>query len=196
VEVDPETGLLVEARQCLSPNRDERPAWAGIGVDLLVVHGISLPPGQFGGDAIDRLFTNTLDAGAHPSFAGLDGLRVSAHALIRRDGAVVQYVPFHERAWHAGVSAWRGRSGCNDFSVGVELEGTDTTPYAAVQYEALATIVGALATAYPAFDPAELAGHADVAPERKTDPGPAFEWQRLSALLAAQDITPALNSRT
>jgi len=181
--VDIDTGLLDGARKCLSPNRDTRPDPDDI--DLVVVHGISLPPGQFGGDAIDRLFTNELDPAAHPFFSEIADLRVSAHLLVRREGAVVQYVPFHERAWHAGVSAWCGREGCNDFSVGIELEGTDDIPYTESQYLALAEIVGALATAYPRITSERLAGHCDVAPGRKTDPGPCFDWDRLAVLLRA-----------
>lgn len=183
MRLDPATGLLDSARQCPSPNRDARPDPAAI--ELLLVHCISLPPGEFGGDAIDRLFTNALDPAAHPYFAAIAELRVSAHVLVRRDGELVQYVPFHERAWHAGRSSWRGREHCNDFSVGVELEGTDDTPYEAVQYERLAEIVTALATAYPRFDGRSLAGHCDVAPGRKTDPGPGFDWWRLDALVGA-----------
>jgi len=184
MHVDPATGLVEPARQCPSPNRDRRPS--DCGVELLVVHGISLPPGVFGGDAIERLFTNTLEPGAHPYFATIAHRRVSAHLLIRRDGTVVQFVPLHERAWHAGASAWRGRSRCNDFAVGAELEGTDEIPYEAIQYERLAAIVAALARAYPRFDETKMAGHADIAPERKTDPGPAFDWAHLQRLVARQ----------
>ena len=185
MHIDPVTGLLDVARQCPSPNRDARPEADAI--ELLVVHGISLPPGEFGGDGVDRLFTNGLDPSAHPYFREIADLRVSAHLLIRRAGEVVQYVPFHERAWHAGASSWCGRDRCNDFSVGVELEGTDDRPYEAAQYRALAEIVGALATAYPRFDRRSLAGHCDVAPGRKTDPGPAFDWQRVQALIDANE---------
>lgn len=181
MRVDVESGLLDAARWCPSPNRDARPP--GEALELVVVHGISLPPGEFGGEAIERLFTNTLDPDGHPFFAEIAGLRVSAHVLVRRDGEVIQFVPFHERAWHAGASAWRGRERCNDFSVGVELEGTDEAPYEAVQYERLAAIVGALASAYPRIDRDCLAGHADIAPGRKTDPGPAFDWRHLATLL-------------
>jgi AmpD protein len=184
LHVDPATGLLAGARQCPSPNCDARPDAADI--ELIVVHGISLPPGEFGGDAVDRLFTNTLDPAAHPFYAGITGLRVSAHLFIRRSGALVQYVPFHARAWHAGPSAWCGRERCNDFSIGIELEGTDDQPYEAVQYERLAGVVSALATAYPRLDRTRLAGHADIAPGRKTDPGPAFDWEHLAALLEPQ----------
>ncbi len=161
-----------------SPNCDDRPP--GTRISLLVVHGISLPPGHFGGDEVARLFTNRLDPGAHPYFAGLAGVRVSAHFLIRRDGALLQFVPCARRAWHAGVSAWRGRERCNDFSIGVELEGTDTRPYTARQYERLARLVRALRSRYPISD---LAGHSDIAPGRKTDPGDAFDWPRLHALV-------------
>jgi AmpD protein len=161
-----------------SPNCDDRPP--GTRVTLLVVHGISLPPGRFGGDAVERLFTNRLDPAAHPYFAGLAGLRVSAHFFIRRDGALLQFVPCERRAWHAGASSWRGRERCNDFSIGVELEGTDTRPYTARQYLRLARLVGALRSRYPIAD---LAGHSDIAPGRKSDPGPAFDWRRLRALL-------------
>ena len=167
-----------------SPNQDARPDPAE--VSLLVVHGISLPPGDFGGPWIDALFTNRLDLAAHPYFAQLAGLRVSSHLLIRRDGEIVQYVPFGARAWHAGASSFAGRERCNDYSIGVELEGTDTRPYTARQYARLARLVRALQRHYPI---AHLAGHSDVAPGRKTDPGAAFEWRRLRALLGL--TTPA-----
>jgi AmpD protein len=181
-KIDPGTGLLAGVRQVLSPHFDERPA--GVRPELLVVHGISLPPGEFGGPWIDRLFTGTLPADADPSFRERSGLRVSAHVLIRRDGELVQYVPFGQRAWHAGKSAWQGRESCNDFSIGVELEGTDDTPYAEAQYQALASLTAALLAAYPTLSPAAIAGHSDVAPGRKTDPGPSFDWARLRTLLA------------
>lgn len=183
MNVDTRTGLLDAARQCPSPNRDARPAADDIG--LVVIHGISLPPGKFGGDAIDRLFTNALDPDEHPYFAEIAELRVSAHLLIRRDGEIVQYVPFHERAWHAGRSCWGGREECNDFAIGIELEGTDDVPYTDTQYDVLARVVGALATAYPALTQQRLAGHCDVAPGRKTDPGPTFDWNRLVGLLTS-----------
>jgi len=164
-----------------SPNQDERPE--GPGPELVVVHGISLPPGELGGPWIERLFTNALGPSAHPYFEEIAGLQVSAHVLIRRDGGLVQFVPFHRRAWHAGVSSWQGRERVNDFSVGVELEGTDDTPYADVQYERLADLLHALAAAYPAITPDRIVGHSDVAPGRKTDPGPSFDWPRLHHLL-------------
>lgn len=166
---------MAAAAQVPSPNCDDRPDDTPI--TLLVVHGISLPPGRFGGEAIARLFTNRLDAHAHPSFAAIAGMRVSAHFLIRRDGRLVQFVACTKRAWHAGESSWRDRSRCNDFSIGVELEGTDTRPYTASQYRALARLARALMRRYPIVD---VVGHSDVAPGRKTDPGPAFDWARLA----------------
>ena len=181
VKIDPATGLLAGARQVLSPYFDARPA--GVLPELLVVHGISLPPGEFGGPWIDRLFTGTLPADAHPYFREIAVQRVSAHALIRRDGQIVQYVPFGARAWHAGQSAYRGRTACNDFSIGVELEGTDDTPYTDAQYQALAALTAALLAAYPSLSAQAIAGHSEVAPGRKTDPGSAFDWARLRKLL-------------
>jgi AmpD protein len=174
-------GYTTAARQIRSPNQDARPP--GVPIDLVVVHGISLPPGEFGGDAITRLFTNTLDPAAHPSFSAIAALRVSAHFLIGRTGELVQFVGCNERAWHAGVSSWKGRERCNDFSIGIELEGTDDAPYASAQYTTLARLVRALKRAYPIAD---LVGHSDVAPGRKSDPGPAFDWARLARLGAAR----------
>lgn len=162
-------------RVVASPNFDDRPD--GARVDLIVIHAISLPPGEFGGDAIERLFTNTLDALGHPYFRGIACLRVSAHFLIRRDGRLVQFVACDRRAWHAGQSHWRGRGACNDFSIGVELEGCDTQPFEPVQYERLDGLIGALRRRYPISG---LAGHCEVAPGRKTDPGPHFDWSRLT----------------
>ena len=182
LKVDTATGLLAGVRQVLSPHRNARPA--GVLPELIVVHGISLPPGEYGGPSIDQLFTGTLDFDAHPYFQKIRGLQASAHAVIRRDGAVTQYVPFGERAWHAGVSEYAGRSGCNDFSVGIELEGSDDTPYTQAQYESLACLIRALLAAYPSLSAQHLVGHSDIAPGRKTDPGPAFDWGRLRALLA------------
>jgi AmpD protein len=183
LQVDLKKGLLHGVRQIASPNHDSRPA--GVEADLIVVHGISMPPGEFGGPWIDRLFTNTLPADAHPFFAEVDSLRVSSHLVIMRDGAMTQYVKFTDRAWHAGTSAYQGRAACNDFSVGVELEGTDTLPYEAEQYRALAEVVAALCTAYPRLSADRLVGHSDIAPGRKTDPGPAFDWMRARRLIAA-----------
>jgi AmpD protein len=177
---DIRAGWLVRARQLPSPNCDDRPA--GVVPDLIVVHGISLPPGEFGGPWIDALFTNSLPPDAHPYFAQVASLRVSAHALVRRDGELVQYVPFHRRAWHAGVSSWRGRRHCNDFSVGIELEGSDERAYENAQYAALASLVATLCHAYPTLSPDQMVGHSDVAPGRKSDPGIAFDWPLLRAL--------------
>jgi AmpD protein len=179
--IDPATGLLPGARQVLSPHCDARPP--GAAPELLVVHGISLPPGEFGGPWIDRLFCGDLPATADPRFDAVAPLRVSAHALIDRRGAISQYVPFQQRAWHAGVSSYRGREACNDFSIGIELEGTDELPYEAEQYQSLVRLIVALRSAYPALGEEALVGHSDIAPGRKSDPGPAFDWERLRALL-------------
>jgi AmpD protein len=149
----------------------------------LVIHGISLPPGEFGGPWIDDLFRNRLDPDAHPYFQGIAHLRVSAHLLIRRDGKLIQYVPLTRRAWHAGPSCFRGREQCNDFSIGIELEGADDVPYADRQYQVLRETIKAVIRRYPSITPHRIAGHSDIAPGRKTDPGPAFEWGRLSGLV-------------
>ena len=162
-----------------SPNCDERPS--GVDVTLVILHSISLPPGQYGGDSIERLFTNCLDPQAHPYFREICGLKVSAHFLVRRDGSVVQFVPVERRAWHAGVSSWRGRERCNDFSIGIELEGSDETPFEPVQYEALTKLIKQLQKQHPIRD---IAAHSEVAPGRKTDPGAHFAWARLLAGLA------------
>lgn len=185
--VDLDSGLLRPARQVPSPNQDERPP--GCTAELIVVHGISLPPGRFGGPHIDQLFTNALDPGAHPYFAGLAGLRVSAHLLIRRRGELIQYVPLHRRAWHAGQSSWRGRAACNDFSIGIELEGTDQRPYTAAQYRRLCATIRALRRDWPGLRDAPVVGHCDIAPGRKTDPGAAFDWGRLRAGLGEAPAT-------
>jgi AmpD protein len=182
--IDVSAGLLRTARQVSSPNYDERPA--GISPDLIIVHGISLPPDQFGGPWIDALFTNTLPAAEHPYFATIADRRVSSHLLIRRDAEIVQYVPFHRRAWHAGLSSFRGREKCNDFSIGIELEGTDTVAYEPEQYRALTETILALCGAYASLSLDRIAGHSDIAPGRKTDPGPAFDWSRLHAMLRAR----------
>ena len=167
------------ARQIRSPNCDARPP--GTFITLVVIHGISLPPGEFGGDAIARLFTNRLDPMEHPYYASIAHLHVSSHFLVRRDGRLLQFVSCNERAWHAGVSRFRGRAHCNDFSIGIELEGTDHLPYETAQYAMLARLLRALARRYPIQ---HVAGHSDIAPDRKTDPGPAFEWARLRRLTA------------
>lgn len=174
-------GWLWPARRLVSPNHDARPE--GCGIDLAVIHGISLPPRQYGGAWIDALFTNALDITAHEYFRGIAGLRVSAHLLIRRDGDLVQYVPFDRRAWHAGESAFEERRACNDFSVGIELEGCDEEPYESIQYQRLAEVLRVLMRQYPGITSSRIVGHCDVSPGRKTDPGPLFEWDRLYTLL-------------
>lgn len=181
--VDTLSGWMIGARHVPSPNFDLRPG--GILPELIVVHGISLPPDEFGGPWIDRLFTNTLPPDAHPYFEQIKELRVSTHLLIRRDGELVQYVSVLDRAWHAGASIYQGRERCNDFSVGIELEGADEIPYEPAQYLVLSAAIVELCRAYPSLSPARIAGHSDIAPGRKTDPGPAFDWQRLYALLGA-----------
>lgn len=181
--VDTATGLMQGARHLDSPHCDARPA--GVAVDLLVIHGISLPPGEFGGPWIERLFLGQLPADAHPYFAGIATLKVAAHLLIRRDGGLLQFVPFHKRAWHAGTSSFQGREACNDFSIGVELEGADDVAYAPQQYRRLADVSAALMRAYPGITAARIVGHSDVAPGRKTDPGPAFDWSRYRDILAS-----------
>lgn len=168
-------GLLPGIPFIPSPNCDARPP--GESISLIVIHAISLPPGEFGGDGIERLFANRLDPSAHPYYAEINGLRVSAHFLIRRDGALIQFVPCHKRAWHAGLSNWRGRDRCNDFSLGIELEGCDSLPFEEAQYHALAGLLGRLSLNYPHAD---IAGHVDIAPGRKTDPGPQFDWDRIA----------------
>src|SRR5690349_22905435 len=179
LRIDSKTGLALRVRQVLTNHYDARPA--GIVPDLVIVHGISLPPAEFGGPWIDRLFTGSLPPEVHPFFAAMAIGRVSAHALIRRDGEIVQYVPFGERAWHAGRSEYGGRPACNDFSIGIELEGTDDVPYEAAQYESLAALIRALLATYSTLSAERVVGHSDVAPGRKTDPGASFDWGRLRA---------------
>jgi AmpD protein len=181
MQIDSRSGLIREVRQVASPNTDARPD--GAPIDLVVVHSISLPPGEYGGPWIEMLFCNSLPAEEHPYFAEIHQLKVSAHALIRRDGEVVQFVPFQQRAWHAGQSNYCGREACNDFSIGIELEGTDDSAFEAVQYEKLAALIAALSATYPGIDSSHVTGHSDIAPGRKTDPGSGFEWDKLYALL-------------
>jgi AmpD protein len=166
------------ARACRSPNFDARPE--GLPVTLAVLHSISLPPGQYGGDAVERLFTNRLDHAAHPFFEGLRGLQVSAHFFVRRDGRVLQFVSCEQRAWHAGASAWAGREQCNDYSIGIELEGLEGERFEATQYAALARLLRAVKRRYPIE---AVVGHEHIAPGRKGDPGPGFDWALMSALL-------------
>ena len=163
-----------------SPNHDERPP--GTEISLVVLHSISLPPGEYGGESIERLFTNCLDPAAHPYFREICGLKVSAHFLVRRDGSVIQFVPAERRAWHAGVSSWRGRERCNDFSIGIELEGAEDAPFEAAQYRALISLLKQLQQRHPLRD---IAAHSEIAPGRKTDPGAHFDWARLLAGVAA-----------
>jgi N-acetyl-anhydromuramoyl-L-alanine amidase len=175
------SGLISGARQVISPHCDDRPPNADI--EMLVIHGISLPPGQFGGTGVEDFFLGRLQAEDHPYFASIAAQRVSAHLFIRRDGEVLQFVPFHRRAWHAGVSSFDGRVACNDFSIGVELEGCDDIPYSSHQYAALGPIARALMQVYPGIIPTRIVGHSDIAPGRKTDPGAAFDWRKFRSLL-------------
>ena len=188
------TGWWRHATRVRSPNCNERPP--GERVTLAIVHSISLPPGEYGGDAVPRLFTNRLDTRAHPYYARLEGLRVSAHFFVRRDGTLVQFVSCDERAWHAGASRWHGREGCNDWSVGIELEGLEGEPFERAQYRSLGRLLRALARRYPI---AEVVGHEHVAPGRKGDPGPRFDWRKLARVLDSRIETPfapALQLRT
>jgi AmpD protein len=183
MKIDASGNRLLDARQLPSPNCDDRPDEDDI--SLIVIHGISLPPGEYGGDSIDELFTNRLDPAAHPYFAGIAHLRVSSHLLIRRDGGVVQYVPFRKRAWHAGESCYQGRNCCNDYSLGIELEGVDDEPYTTRQYERLAAIIQVLVRTFPGISVDRICGHSDIAPGRKSDPGAAFDWLALQERLVA-----------
>jgi AmpD protein len=176
-------GWLQQARRVPSPNFGPRPE--GCVPRLLVIHNISLPPGQYGGNCIERLFTNCLDWDEHPFFNEIRGTQVSAHVLIRRDGEVVQFVNFHDRAWHAGQSCFAGQENCNDFSIGIELEGTDDDAYTGAQYTALAAVTNTLLAHYGDIDGSGIVGHSDIAPGRKTDPGPAFDWNRYRSMLTA-----------
>lgn len=182
MQIDPVTHLLQAADYLPSPNMDDRPE--GTDINLLVIHSISLPPGEYGGDYIAQLFTNALPADAHPYFAEIHQLQVSAHVLIKRDGAVTQFVPFNKRAWHAGESCYQDNECCNDFSIGIELEGTDTDSFESAQYETLVDLVKALCEHYPSITTQRIAGHSEIAPGRKTDPGSGFDWDRFSTLLA------------
>ncbi len=179
--LDADNAWLQGVHHLPSPNCDERPA--GSEPELIVIHSISLPEGHFGSPHVEALFCNCLDVDAHPSFREIAALRVSAHVLIRRDGALIQFVPFTKRAWHAGVSCYDGRDCCNDFSIGIELEGCDWQPFEERQYRRLASLVRLLMAAWPAIGNHRLAGHSDIAPGRKTDPGPHFDWRKLRNLL-------------
>ena len=181
MKVNAETGLLEGAQYFPSPNHDERPN--GTKIDALIIHAISLPPGEYGGGDIERLFGNALDFGRHPFSMSIAGIRVSSHLLIRRNGEAVQFVPFAHRAWHAGVSVLEGRARVNDFSIGIELEGWDYAPFEESQYQSLVLLTRALQDAYPEITQARIVGHSDIAPDRKTDPGPYFNWQRFRRAL-------------
>ncbi len=182
MKIQKDPGLLLAARQLASPNQDQRPS--NTPIDLIVIHGISLPPGEFGGLWIDALFSNSLEPQIHPYFREIANLRVSSHLLIRRDGEIVQYVPFQQRAWHAGQSCFAGRERCNDFAIGIELEGTDTLAYTDPQYRQLSRVIPVLMQTYPAITKDRIVGHEHIAPGRKTDPGRAFDWERLWDLLS------------
>ena len=175
--VDLASGWLKEAVHCPSPNFNARPA---VAVSLLVIHNISLPPGEFGTGCVQQFFQNSLDPNAHPYFASIAHLSVSAHFFIERTGQVTQFVSCNDRAWHAGVSCFEGVENCNDFSIGIELEGTDDTPYTDAQYQALKTLIKQIQHAYPYITHERICGHSDIAPTRKTDPGPAFDWSQIN----------------
>lgn len=180
--LNPTTALLEAISYQPSPHYDERPA--GKGINMIVIHGISLPPGEFGGEAVEAFFCGQLDPALHPYFATLNGVNVSAHLFIKRNGDLVQFVPFTKRAWHAGESFFQGETRCNDFSIGIELEGTDTIPYEKEQYEQLGQVIRVLMQAYPAITLDRIVGHVDIAPGRKTDPGLQFDWNYLKGILA------------
>ncbi|WP_449429805.1 1,6-anhydro-N-acetylmuramyl-L-alanine amidase AmpD [Pseudomonas putida] len=176
MQLDRATGWFHGITHCPSPNCNARPE--GEAISLLVIHNISLPPACFGTGKVQEFFQNRLDANEHPYFAGICHLTVSAHLFVERDGAVTQFVSLLQRAWHAGVSSFDGREGCNDFSIGIELEGTDDLPYSDAQYTALEQLTRQIRNAWPSIGLARIQGHSDIAPVRKTDPGPAFDWQR------------------
>lgn len=186
LRLDRSSGLVEGVRHVPSPNFDERPP--GMTPEVLVIHAISLPPGEFGGPGIEQLFCNCLDPAGHPYYVEISGLEVSAHFLICRSGEIVQFVPVHKRAWHAGKSWIEGRERVNDFSIGVELEGGDDQPFEAAQYRSLAALSRLLMQAFPAITPERIYGHSDISPDRKTDPGPHFEWARYLAALALPSI--------
>lgn len=176
-----ENHYLDSAEQVQSPNYNERPP--GEEISLLVIHNISLPPGRYGGGYIEQFFQNRLPIAVDPFFEEIKELQVSSHLLIERTGRIVQFVPFSKRAWHAGISEYQGRDGCNDFSLGIELEGTDDEPYTDIQYKQLAEVTRVIQQRYPAITLDRIVGHCDIAPVRKTDPGPAFDWQKYRSLV-------------
>jgi AmpD protein len=181
MKIDPATGLIEQVQFIPSPNCDARPD--GTRIDVVVIHAISLPPGEFGGPGIEQLFCNRLNSDEHPYYREIKDLTVSSHVLIRRDGEVIQFVPLHQRAWHAGQSIFDGHPRVNDYSVGIELEGTDETPFEGIQYRVLAEVTQALMQCYPGITAERIVGHADIAPGRKTDPGPYFDWKTYLAAL-------------
>ncbi len=185
MKIEQKTGLLLETLYIPSPNCNERPA--GLKIDMIVIHNISLPPGEFGGPYIDDLFCNRLDRALHPFFEEIVHLEVSSHCLIRRDGVITQYVPFTQRAWHAGISSFRGQEDCNDFSIGIELEGADEIPYSNEQYVSLVGLIKTLMSTYNDISLERIVGHSTIAPDRKTDPGTAFDWNLLKSLLQEQE---------
>lgn len=193
MNIDRESGLLVEAKYSHSPNFDERPSDCDI--DLLVIHGISLPPGEFGSDDVIAFFGNSLDASKHPYFETIAQMKVSSHLFIRRDGEIWQFVPFHRRAWHAGQSQFQARENCNDFAIGIELEGTDTLVYTSLQYQQLALVTVALMQAYPGITLERIVGHSDIAPQRKTDPGEAFDWDLYRQLVSKKILVDQQSSQ-
>lgn len=183
MKIDKQSGWLSPVTKLVSPNYDQRPDAEDI--CGIIIHNISLPPGEYGGHWIADLFLNRLDSDAHPYFAEIAGLKVSSHLLIRRDGEIQQFVPFNMRAWHAGQSCWQGRERCNDFTIGIEMEGDDFSPFTDKQYQQLADVIKQLIACYPRLSAERIAGHEHIAPGRKTDPGPFFDWQRLQTLLQA-----------
>ncbi len=181
MQINTKIGLIADISYHRSPNQDQRPK--GEEISGIVIHNISLPPGDFGGGWINDLFLNKLDPNAHPYFSDIANVKVSAHLLIRRDGEVIQYVPFDQRAWHAGISSWDGKERCNDFTIGIELEGCDEQNFEPTQYQQLTIIINALCQSYPKLDHQQVKGHQEIAPDRKTDPGACFDWELLKQLL-------------
>lgn len=184
MKINTNTGLIESIPFTVSPNCDARPD--NTEIDLVVIHSICLPPGEYGGSWIEKFFTNQLPANAHPYFGEIKDLKVSAHVLIRRDGSMQQFVPFSQRAWHAGESCFKGRQACNDFSIGIELEGSDDSAFEDAQYQNLAEIILSLEASYPDISRKRIAGHSDVAPGRKTDPGTGFDWNKLKGYYTSQ----------
>ncbi len=181
MQIDSQKNILKEARFIESPHYDKRPD--NTSIDMIVVHNISLPPGQFLNDSIEKFFLGKLDSSLHPYFKTIEDLKVSSHLFINREGVITQFVPFDKRAWHAGESFFQGKTGCNDFSIGIELEGEDERPYEKIQYTTLAKIISTLMEKYSAITRDRIVGHSTIAPNRKTDPGPAFDWTHLDYLL-------------